>query len=284
MGYMNENKKALGLILVFLAFYSLFGAFNYLNFGVINNGQDFLAHFSQSQDYLPLYNFVFQFFVFDQLVFYLANLFVILFLIPWLLLKISSSFYSVAIYLMGVSLPHQLLYGATYPSAMVLVFLLVYLLYKRNLLLLVALGLLAGLTHSKGIYLFGLVFFAEMAAMAFSYRKSLATGLLLPKTLIGLKDLAQVFFSFTPLPVVYFALKNRVEPFYLIMILFSFAATVHEIRAIVAAQLLLCILAGRNIEGASKKVRIGFVFFLLAQLFFYLLDFAGGTLKFIVLN
>ena len=289
------------IIVLFCLMYCAFGTFNYLNYGVVANNQDWVFHFGQARgepiessywsvmpqppntSYQPLYHWLFSFFSFNELAFYFANVLLVCGLIPFLLVKKWPSIWVVLIYFCGISLPHQFLYASTFPNALILVFFLVYLL-KRNWLSWIVLTILAFFTHGFGLYLFLVIGFLEVGKWLTSGYWSVGW---LQQAQMSWHNFGILLLSALPLPVIYFGFKQvnkKGEIFFGGLVLISFIASFFEFRALCIAQVLLCGLAGLQLEKESKKIQAGFALFLFAELCFYVLEFVFGTWKFIVFN
>ena len=293
---MKAETKAFAIIYLFLILYLAFGAFNYLDTGKINHNQDFDFHFKNAQgiqehSYKELYNGLFQYFGFNQFVFYAINVFLIIVLIPFFLFLLNKNYWNVIIYFFGVSFAHQTIYGATFPSALIILFFLIYLNNRWNWFLLMILTGLSYYTHSKGIYLFLAIWIAELLYIV-----------VLPKILPKLKqNLADVkrfapvvfmqqmnmntwqnslwlFFINAPLPMLYFGLRKMRDFFLWFMISVSILGAIFiDYRTICILQIILCYSVGEQVPKLSKKIKVGLCIYLLLQLGFYLLDYLGGT-------
>ena len=128
---MHFDKKSACLILAFFAFYLAFGYFNISQFGQVSNTQDFLFHYGTSagiependywsvflqppnHNYSPLYHDLAQFVAFNEFAFYVANLILILVIVPVLILRLTKTWWSTILYFCGVSFSHMAIYGAT---------------------------------------------------------------------------------------------------------------------------------------------------------------------------
>lgn len=295
-------KLVFVLILIVFFGYFFFGVFNFVSYGKVANNQDWYFHYGKARgesidseywkehplpfnyNYLPLYHFVFSIFAVHQLVFYFANLVLVLVLIPALLRKLFDNDWSVAIYFGGCALSHTIIFGNVYPQALALLFFLGYLLNRKNGLAFFVFGLLASLTHSHGFYLFLAIGIVE--ALLLVKNRVLAVGIM-TQAQMNDRNLILTLLSLTPLPIVFFGLREAMRKenlLYLGLIGISYAASVLELRTLCVAQLLLCGLAGKNIERTHDRIKKGFVLFLAWQAAFYVLEFMFGTWKFIVLN
>lgn len=289
---MEGSKKAALVAVAFVLFYLAFGWFNFSSYGTVNNGQDFEFHWGRVQgiDFEKVYPWgyhnLFSVFSFNQFAFYAVNVLVVAG-IGLLLFVVSGKWWTAAIYFGGMSLPHQLLYGATYPQAFVLLLFALYLVFRRNLPLLVCIGIVSSFFHDKAFFLFGPVFVLELASLVFPKVKKRflpAVGFLQPSQMVGLDGAIAVFLLQLPLPVFFFGLRGLKSGFFALVAAGSFFAAMHDFRALSVFQMVFAVCAGIGVSKCSKKVRAGFALFLVFQAVFYLLDFGGGTWKFITLN
>jgi len=295
----KEYIKVSILILVFFIFYSVFGYINYTNYGIINNSQDFDFHWKKIQgltteSYPALHHTIFSVFAFNELTYYLANIFLITIIIPLFLFKLNKNFWVVFIYFFAVNLPHVLIYGATYPQALILVFFLIYLNNRYNFKLLILLMILAKFTHKSGsILFFGIlifeffyVTFGDLIKKSFNINGFLPAGYLLGTRLNDLRQFCSLIFLALPLPIIYFAFKKLKEnAFYIFLVFFSFiAAIINDFRAISIAQIILISCASYGIKNKSKKIKIGFILFALIQFIYYFLVYILGTTRLITLS
>lgn len=284
---MLEERKAIVLILLFFILYLAFGLFNYASFGIVNNGQDFKFHFEKlngigSGNYSPLYYLIFFPFGFNEFVFYLVNLLIIVVLIPFLIFKFSKAFYSVLCYFMAVPLAHMMIYGATYPQALILVLLLIYLIFRKNYPLLVFFWILASLLHSKGFYLFAIVFMAELIEARLKSGKVFFPVVFLKESTLSLHTAFQAFFTLLPAPFIYFALKAAKSNFYLILVLTSIISSFFELRALAIAELIVAVFLGVYLKTADWRIKVPILVACFFYLLWYVSDFGLGTFKMII--
>lgn len=289
-------KPVFVLIGLVFCFYFLFGLSNFLQYGVVANNQDWTFHFVKSQGlqaclsvfqqwqctyYQPVYHSLFSVFAVHPLMFYFVNLVLILVFIPLLLLELFKSKWGVAVYFGGCALCHAMIYGSLFPQALVLVWFLGYLLYRKWWAWLVF-GVCAMFTHSYGLYLFLAIAFIEVLLQS---KKVFFAIAFIKQNQMDLHHFGITLLSLIPLPVLFFGLRQAKEnALYLGLILISFFMSFAELRTLCVAQILLCGLAGQNIEKTNWKIKKGFVLFLLVESVFYVLEFVFGTWKYIVLN
>lgn len=290
---MDGRLKAVSLIFLFFLLYLSVGVWNYWSFGAVNGGQDFAFHWGRvsgvvfEREYPVGFHLIFSFFGWSQIAFYAANLFLIVVLIPLLLWRISGKWWSVLIYFCGISLPHQLLYGATYPQALLLALFLFYLCFRRNWALLGVLTAVGLLVHHQGLLLFAGVWAAELFWLFWKKfaRKRIdkfihGAGLLVHSRWWGLEGTVELFLIQVPIPVFYFGLKGLKDGFFALLLAGSFLAATQNLRAISVAQLVLVVFSSRAISKCRLRIKAGFVLFLVFQGLFFVADFVGGTLKF----
>lgn len=286
----KDYIKVLFLCLLFFCFYFFIGLNDLNVFGKINNGQDFSFHFTAIEDknfseYPPLYHLIFLPFVFNELSFYALNLFLILFFIPLLLFKLTKNFFSVLTYFVLTNLPHLMIFGATFPQALIIIFFLIYLNYRKNFVAFFLFLFLASITHKQGLTLFfavGLieliVFFYENFKLKFD-QVFCSGGFLIGSQIDSFKDVFAVFTSFVPLPLIYFSRKAFFDSFYFLLICFSFLAGIFfDIRALWLAQIVLSL----NFVLPEKKK--GFLLLIFFYCLFFLFNFVLPTIKMIALN
>jgi hypothetical protein len=289
---MQERKKTLILIILFFLFYFCFGLISYLNFGVPNNTSDFQFHWNklqgiEPQAYAPLFYVLMLPFSWNAFVFWLINIIFIICVFPWLFYKISGSWWGALIYFCGISLAHQQVYAATFPSAIVLILFLVYWKMRPSPTLWAIFFVTSLFLHSFGAYLFLLVGIIELIGLFlkdFNGKEYWLAGqtvfpgtFLVIQKLDNFRNLIGLFISQIPLPIAiigFFNLKDWKEWFLTIV---SFLAAIIDFRAIAIAQIFLGISFARRIQKASLKFKIMIFVFLILQLCFYLLDFAAGT-------
>lgn len=290
---MQNKTKTVILIVFFLIFYSVFGYLNYLDYGKPNNTQDFEFHWNKikgltKEPYPELHHFIFGFFAFNEYTYYLANLLLIIILIPILLFKLTKNVWSIFIYFFSTSLCHALIYGATYPQALVLVFFLIYLLNRYNYGLLILLTILSGLTHKSGGALFLFILFYEFISVwlepliiKIKKKDFLASGYLFGSRLNSFTQIYELLFFVLPFPVIYFGLQ-KIKKNHLFIFLSAFsllAAFMYDFRAISIMQICFIILAAEQIKESKPTIKKGFILFSITCLILYFYFFILGTIK-----
>ena len=282
---MRDSTKVILICTIFLLFYLVLGIFNYSNFGLVNNSIDFDIHWNKLSDlnYFPdypsAYHFIFQIFSQDQLLFYGMNLLIICLIIPILLFLITKTHWSTILYFCGISLPHVWLYGSTFPQAFIFMLILIYLLNRKNPIIFAFTFSLASLFHRHGMYLFTLIFCAEIVAFIFHKTQEKY----FPVVTLGVQKFDSIpvflFYLITQisLPIFFFARKIYQDFFYLILAVVPILFLNYDARLISVSQVALLIVASPEIAKSKHKYFIGFILFL--YLIFFLLEFAVGTTK-----
>lgn len=181
---MQKTEQVTILILIFFIAYASFGIFNYYNYGTPNATNDFTFHFYKargecpkelqglygvncSSDYPPLFHLIFNIFSGNELFFYAVMVVLITILVPLMLFNITGNELSVFLYFLGIALPHAIIYNATYPELLILIYLLAYIYIRRKTninkwLCLIILISLSFLTHRYGAILFTAIILIEL--------------------------------------------------------------------------------------------------------------------------
>jgi len=292
----NKTKTAL-LIVFFLVFYSVFGYINYINYGKPNNTQDFNFHWNKikgltKESYPELHHFIFSFFAFNEYTYYLANIILIIVLIPFLLFKLTKNFWSILIYFFSTSLSHALIYGATYPQTLILVFFLIYLLNRYNFGLLILLLILSGITHKSGAALFIVILLYEFISVWLETliksiklkQKICSVGFLWGTKITSFFQVFELLFFVLPIPIIYFGLKkiNKNHLFIYLSFISLLAAVMIDFRAISIMQICFIILAAEQIKESKPIIQKGFILFSITQLILYFYFFVLGTIRLFV--
>jgi len=280
----KEYIKVSILILIFFLFYSFFGFYNLTEFGKINNSQDFNFHFNTIQNkdfsnYPPLYHFVLSLIPLTAFQFYLINLILICVIIPLLLFKITKKSLNVIGYFCLTSLPHILIFGATFPHALVLVFFLIYLIEKRLFPLLI---ILATLTHKSGLMLFIGITGIEVLLSLWDYKKIkfdsfFSVFYLLGERLDTFKNAITVLLNAVPLPLIYFSKKIIDNPLLLFLSITALiTAITTDIRAISIIQISLLL----SFQTTKKQEKLLIKLFAVYTIY-YLINFGLTTIRII---
>lgn len=289
---MQQKIKLLFICFVFFFSFAFFGINTFNELGKVNNTQDFLFHFQElktpGKDYLPLYHFSFSFFPLNELQFYLINLFLVCFILPFLLYKITKTWLS-GLLLFALDLPFIIIHGATYPHLFVLIFFLIYLL-NRNIIAFLSMAFLSALTHNEGLILFAAVFLAEtinyLIHFEFKQNGYFPVGFIAGTKIMTLRNLIAVFFNALPFPFLYFSFNSlKKNLFYCILISFSLlGAFTNDIRALSIAQILILISAAEIIKEKPQKIKNAVIVFAFIQAAYFLLNYLPVTWKLIAFN
>lgn len=159
---------------------------------------------------------------------------------------------------------------------------LVYLLNRKNPYLFLGLFVLASLFHRHGVYLFLLIFGAEIVAH-FSHK---VFEKYFPVVTLGVQKFDSIpillFYLVTQisLPIFFFAKKIYQDLFYLILAVVPILFLNYDARIISVSQIVFLIIASPEIAKSKHKYLIGFVLFF--YLIFFLLEFAVGTTKLLI--
>jgi len=152
-------------------------------------------------------------------------------------------------------------------------------LYRKNLGVFLFTCILASLVHKEGVYLFGLILFAEVIEFAFSKVK----GIIFPYVILNVQKFESiqtfVFFVITQisLPVLFFSKSLLRNIFYFVLCLVPLFLLNFDARIISVTQLGLLVVVSPEIVKSKHKKLIAFI--LLFYLIFFLMDFAVGTTK-----
>lgn len=270
------------LCFVFFCFYGFFAFQNFNSFGTVNNSQDFFFHFNKAKglegfDYPPLFHFISGVFSFNEIAFYFFGLTLIVFLIPFLLFHLTKSFYSVLIYFCLTNLPHLMLFGSTFPQALIIIFFLLYLIEKRLLILLTVLSVF---THKSGLFLFSAIILIELIVLFYENFKLkidsvfLSSGFLVGSKISGIKSLIASALISVPLPLIYFSRKTFSKPFYFLIAFLGFGVALYaDVRGLWLTQISLIL----NFNPPKKKT--GFLLLICLYCFFFLINYMISTIK-----
>lgn len=288
--------KAGQLIVFFLTLYLLLGLTNYTLKGTPNRTNDFLAHYYKangdldnpqaleyySEEFLEGYPQTFHifasFFAVNQFWFYFFAVILVCLIAPALLYKCAGDF-AVILYF-AVSLPHMILYNATFPSFTIMLFVLIYLLQRKNWALLLLLTVLALFTHKHGFFVFALIVLAEVVD-SFLVDKKFFAGLLVGGKSITTTGFISLFLNHVNLYFIWIARKKFTIFYTLVFVAGIFASVFYETRSIILSQIILCVLIGKTFqtEKPSKMFWVIWGISLLVNLIVFLWE----TEKFIFL-
>jgi hypothetical protein len=295
------------IIVFFLTIYLLLGLTNSVLFGTPNNTNDFIAHYYKTigdyendiaqeyysthflEEYPQVFHILAKPFAINQFGFYAFAVILICLIAPALLYKLAGNF-AVVIYF-TLSLPHLILFNATFPSFLIMVYFLIYLLNRKNILIYLILFLLSIITHKHGAIVFFLIGLAELTNLYFikydlkekleHIKYNLGAGFL-----IGTKfNTPTKFFNmFSNQLNIYFVwlARKKFDVFYLILLFASiYGAIFYDFRTIMLAQIIICVLVGKVFQETkpSKFFWLNVVFFMFFNFFSLLIE----TQRFILL-
>jgi hypothetical protein len=295
------------IIVFFLTIYLLLGLTNSVLFGTPNNTNDFIAHYYKTigdyendiaqeyysthflEEYPQVFHILAKPFAINQFGFYAFAVILICLIAPALLYKLAGNF-AVVIYF-TLSLPHLILFNATFPSFLIMVYFLIYLLNRKNILIYLILFLLSIITHKHGAIVFFLIGLAELTNLYFiknnfeeklqGVKYNLGAGFL-----IGTKfNTPTKFFNmFSNQLNIYFVwlARKKFDVFYLILLFASiYGAIFYDFRTIMLAQIIICVLVGKVFQETkpSKFFWLNVAFFMFFNFFSLLIE----TQRFILL-
>lgn len=299
------NITAGQIIVFFLTFYLVFGLTNSVLLGTPNATNDFVAHYYKtinnfsnpvvqeyySTEFLENYPQVFHLlakpFALNQFVFYAFAIILICLIAPALIYKLAGKF-GVIIYF-ALSLPHLVIYNATFPSFLIMIYVLIYLLNRKNISIYLLLFLLSIMTHKHGAIVFLLVGLAELTQMYFvkhnlkeklnDIKYNLGTGFL-----VGTKfnTPTQIFNMFANHLNIYYLwiARKKIDFFYAILLFASIYGSIfYDFRTIMLAQIIVCVLVGQTLQSQNATKFFWLVTILL--LLFNFLSFLVETQRFI---
>jgi hypothetical protein len=248
---------------------------------LINNSVDFDVHWNKVNDptykpnYPNTYHLLFGLLSFDQFIFYFANLLIICALIPYLIFKVTKTWWGAFLYFAGVSLPHMWIYGATFPQSIVFLLFLMYLIKRKNVVVLLITGFLASLIHREGIYLFILVVIAELIDyMIVPHLRKYA-----PFVVLGVQKFNTIpdflFYLLANISIpLWIAAKNIfIQPFYLILAIAPLFMLNYDARIVSVTQLVILLISAPVIAKYKHKKAVLLILF--AYLFFFLYGFSA---------
>lgn len=281
---MEEKTKAYSIIFIAFIFYVIFGAFNYLDSGSINKGSDFDFHWKKilgetEKPYSPLYHIIFSPLKINQFLFYLTNLFFILILIPYFIFQISKTFWSVLTYFTAIPLPHMIIFGATYPEAIVLSMVLFYWVNRKNWSLFFPLWIISSFMHSKGFYIFLIMLILEIIEINFPKIKPTINFpiVYIQEVVLNQKTLFSTILFQLPIGFLLICLNKIRDFFYLGLIMASILGAFFDIRALAIAQLIISINLGNYLKESNWKIKFPIIVSMAFYLIFFILNFVWGT-------
>lgn len=294
------------LILVFLIIYGVFGLTNFVLFDTPNATNDFVFHYysangeinnpefvehygSGLEDYPEFFHVLTSPFASSKLFYYLAMVFLICGIAPFLLYKLAGSF-SVWVYF-ALSLPHMILYNSTFASFMILIYFLSYLLFKRKTWAFVLFGVLASFTHRWGLYFFMIILIAELIeSLIKKYEwekywklpRIAPIGILAQDKIFNFTKLISVFLNHMNIYFFYLARKSR-DWFFIILIGVGLCgAVIIDFRILILSQISLAVVVANELEKQNPSKKFYIICVLLMILNF--LSFAIETERFLLFN
>ena len=300
----------------FLTFYLVFGLTNSVHLGTPNATNDFVAHYYKtiadfsnpvvqeyySTEFLKNYPQGFHLlakpFASNEFGFYAFAIILICLIAPALIYKLAGNF-GVIIYF-ALSLPHLIIYNATFPSFLIMIYVLIYLLNRKNISIYLFLFLLSIITHKHGAIVLFLVGLAELTQLYFikynlkeklnnikynlkeklnNIKYNLGTGFL-----VGTKfnTPTQIFNMFANHLNIYYLwiARKKIDLFYAILLFASiYGAIFYDFRTIMLAQIIVCVLVGQTLQN-QKATKFFWVVTILLLLFNFL-SFLVETQRFI---
>lgn len=289
----------------FLTFYLVFGLTNSVLLGTPNNTNDFVAHYYKTindfsnpvvqeyysteflENYPQGFHLLARPFASNEFGFYAFAIILICLIAPALIYKLAGNF-GVIIYF-ALSLPHLVIYNATFPSFLIMIYVLIYLLNRKNISIYLFLFLLSIITHKHGAIVLFLVGLAELTQLYFikynlreklhGIKYNLGTGFL-----IGTKfnTPTQIFNMFANHLNIYYLwiARKKIDLFYAILLFASvYGAIFYDFRTIMLAQIIVCVLVGQTLQ--NKKATNFFWLVTILLLLFNFLSFLVETQRFI---
>lgn len=299
------SLKAGQIIVFFLTFYLVFGLTNSVLLGTPNNTNDFVAHYYKtindfsnpvvqeyySTEFLENYPQVFHLlakpFASNEFGFYAFAIILICLIAPALIYKLAGNF-GVIVYF-ALSLPHLVIYNATFPSFLIMIYVLIYLLNRRNISIYLLLFLLSIVTHKHGAIVLFLVGIAELTQLYFikynlkeklnNIKYNLGTGFLIGTKFNTPTQLFNMFANHLNIYYLWIA-RKKIDLFYAILLFASiYGAIFYDFRTIMLAQIIVCVLVGQTLQ--NKKATNFFWLVTILLLLFNFLSFLVETQRFI---
>jgi hypothetical protein len=290
MVFLVETRKALLVCLLFTLFYLGFSSFLFLEFGTPNNGSDFDNHWNAIngkliENYPSGYHSLFHYFNENKELFFAVNVVLICFVLPMLLFKFTKTWWVTITYFLATGLAHQWLSNATFPQALVFILIAVYLLNRKNWLILLLCGLLAGAIHRQGLMIFIAILAAELFEILINKikNKELLPGVaVLQGSTLSLKMLPCIFLLQLTLPLLILGRKIIKDYFLLFLAAVGLLMCFFDLRTISLTQFVLIIVAAQGLKDSPHKKT--WVPILLIYGTWLILIFVVETTRTIVLN
>jgi hypothetical protein len=299
------NITAGQIIVFFLTFYLVFGLTNSVLLGTPNNTNDFVAHYYKTiadfsnpvvqeyysteflENYPQVFHLLAQPFASNEFGFYAFAIILICLIAPALIYKLAGNF-GVIIYF-TLSLPHLVIYNATFPSFLIMIYVLIYLLNRKNILIYLILFLLSIITHKHGAIVLFLVGIAELTQLYFikynlkeklnDIKYNLGTGFLVGTKFNTPTQLFNMFANHLNIYYLWIA-RKKIDLFYAILLFASiYGAIFYDFRTIMLAQIIVCVLVGQTLQ--NKKATNFFWLVTILLLLFNFLSFLVETQRFI---
>jgi hypothetical protein len=295
------------IIVFFLTIYLLLGLTNSVLFHTPNNTNDFVAHYYKTigdyenqvvseyysieflENYPQVFHILAKPFATNQFGFYAVAVILICLIAPALLFKLSGNFAVITYF--ALSLPHLVLYNATFPSFLIMVYFLIYLLNRKKVSIYLILFLLSLITHKHGAIVFFLIGLAELTQLYFTkydlkeklqgVKYNLGAGFLVGTKFNTPTQLFNMFSNHLNIYFVWLA-RKKFDVFYLIILFASiYGAIFYDFRTIMLAQIIICVLVGKVFQETkpSKFFWFNVVFFMFFNFFSLLIE----TQRFILL-
>lgn len=287
---MPDKRKALLICGLATVFYLVFSSYLFINFGTPNNTNDFEAHWggihgSPPSNYRTGYYALFNYFDENKEVFFAMNVVLICFMLPMLLFLITKTWWATIIYFAATGLPHQWLFNATFPQAVVFTLIAVYLLNRKNWWIFLLCALFASTIHRQGL----MIFLAILAAEAFLFfvqnlklKKFVPAVAVLQGAALSFPTLLSVFLLSLTLPLLWLGRKIVKDYFLLFLAIVGVVMSVVDLRSISLTQFSLILVAAQGLKDSPNKKFWVSVLFL--QAIFLVSVYGVETIKTIVLN
>lgn len=294
------DLKAGQIIVFFLTFYLVFGLTNAVVFGTPNNTNDFVAHYYKTisdfynpvvqeyysieflEEYPQVFHLLAKPFALNEFGFYAFAIILVCLIVPSIVYKLSGDL-GVIVYF-ALSLPHMIIYNATFPSFLIMGYVLVYLLNRKNFSLFLVLMWLSIFTHKHGLIVFLLIGFAELVQwgfLKFSFKNkfgdlkfNLGTGFLVGTKFNTSTQIVNMFLNHLNIYYLW-VVRKKINLFFGILLFVSFyGAIFYDFRTIMLAQIIVCVLIGQTFKE-QKPTK----FFWFVTITFFVFNFFGFLLE-----
>lgn len=256
-----EITKALLVCFLATIFYLVFSSFFFFEFGTPNNGSDFDNHWKAIngdliKGYPSGYHSLFKYFNGNKELFFGVNIILICFVLPMLLFKLTKTWLVTIIYFLATGLVHQWLFNATFPQATIFILITIYLLNRKNWLVLLLCGLLAGSIHRQGLMIFIAILGAEIFESIINKIKNkelLPEVAVLQGATINQSMLFPIFFLQLTLPLLILGRKILQNYFLLFLAIVGLLMSYLDLRTISLTQFVLIIVAAQGLKDSTHK-------------------------------